>query len=220
MSVAGYEFAEAGEGGDSEQAVEEARQSGAQRAVVVAPGLVVVVYGACAWCHAQASGGIVEGVEEFVGVDRYAFYGLEAVFFPESCFKEEAGDVGHDCARQRSALAVEIGESRVEVYYFFIERMSGGCAYAESGGHSDAYVTFFKAHEGAGGCDVVHRADYLHVGVEVQASVLIEDFEAGVVADECVFTYGICLGGVGDGVDIEVILVPLHYLIVGEIFVP
>ena len=118
MSVAGYEFAEAGEGGDSEQAVEEARQSCAQRAVVVAPSLVVVVYGACAWCHAQASGGIVEGVEEFVGVDRYAFYGPEAVFFAESCFKEEAGDVGHDCARQRSALVVEIGESGVEVYDF------------------------------------------------------------------------------------------------------
>lgn len=50
--------------------------------------------------------------------------------------------------------------------------------------------------------------------------MVIEYLEAGVIADEGPFAGGVCLACVGYGVDVEIVLVPLYYLIVGEEFAP
>ena len=75
-------------------------------------------------------------------------------------------------------------------------------------------------HKGSFGDDVVHVLDHLHVGVEIEAAVLIEYPEAGIVAHEGILLRLVCLSGIGNDVHIEVVLVPLLYLIVGKILPP
>ena len=58
--------------------------------------------------------------------------------------------------------------------------------------------------------------DDLHIRVEVKATVLIEYLEARIVRDKSILPGLVSLADVRNGVHVEVILVPLPYLIVGQ----
>ena len=76
------------------------------------------------------------------------------------------------------------------------------------------------AHEWAAPDDVVHGSNDLDIGVEVEATVVIEYPHAGVVADEGPLAGLIGLCGIGYDIDIEVLLVPLFDFVVGEELAP
>ena len=106
------------------------------------------------------------------------------------------------------------------VNHFPVERKSCRSSRAQTSSHTDSRVVFLKAHEGSAGYDVVHRADYLDIGVKVDAAVAVENHEAGVVADEGPFAHSGCLAGEGYGVDVEIAFIPASDFPIREVTFP
>lgn len=181
----------------------------------------------------QTVGRHVDGLEIFLGINPYAINLLNALHIFHSVFKKDAcGDMYDRFLTYAARHKLKV-PPLVAVEHLPDEAEAGGHPQAEAGvdslrrhspralrGRGLVLAVGLAAHEVAAGDDVVHRAYHFHVGVEVDAAMLVQDPEAGVVAHEGILPLRVGLGRVGDGVHVEVVLVPLPYLIVRQVSPP
>ena len=107
----------------------------------------------------------------------------------------------------------------IQVEQFAVQAEAGVYPQAKAGSYGwsrSSRGVAFTAHERAAGDDVVQRADDLHVRVEVKPAVLVEYLEARVVRHESILPGLVGLPRIGNSIHVEIILVPLPYLIVGQ----
>ena len=115
----------------------------------------------------------------------------------------------------------------VIVHHFFYYPEAGVNPQAEAGGDAPfARVALCRiriglvTHKVATSDDVVNRTNYFDVRIEVDAAILMQNPEAGIVAHEGILLHGVCLCRIRNDINIEVILIPLFYLIIRQILLP
>lgn len=144
---------------------------------------------------------------------------LDAGRILKAVLAEQLRGVLHDGLKIQRAVRVAEMQRSIEVKQFAIEAEAGVYPQAEAGSYGSCRSSrgvAFASHERAAGDDVVQRADDFHVRVEVQPAVLVEYLEARVVRHEGILPSLVRLPCVRDGVHVEVVFVPLPYLIVRQ----
>ena len=117
--------------------------------------------------------------------------------------------------------------SIVIVHHFFYYPEAGVYPQAEAGGDAPfVRVALCKirigleSHKVATSYDVVNWSYHLNVRIEVDTAILMQNPETGIVAHEGILLHGIRLCRIRNDVNIEVILIPLFYLIIRQILLP
>ena len=146
---------------------------------------------------------------DFLDVGRI----LKAVLAKQFC-----GVLYHGLEVQRAVGVAEM-QRGVKVEQFAVQAEAGVYPQAEAGSYGwsrSSRGIAFAAHERAAGDDVVQRTDNFHVRVEVKPAVFVEYLEARVVRHKGILPGFVSLPRIGNGVHVEVVLVPFPYLIVRQ----
>ena len=115
------------------------------------------------------------------------------------------------------AVAAEEGNVPVVVQHGPDHGLSGLRAEAKPRSHG---VVLLEPQKALVVQQIVQGPQQLHVGVQIDAALVADDFEPGVVADEGPFFACIGLGGVAVFADIEIGLVPPDDLVIRAVFFP
>ncbi len=189
--------------------------------------------GACVRSYMETIGDYIDRAKVFRWVYPQVLCPRNAFLRSHPILKQDFGcDVYNGFLRFNVGMVFKVSPF-VAVEHFLDEAEAGNHPQAEAGvdglrrhspralhGRGLVLAVGLAAHEVAAGDDVVHRADHLHIGVEVDAAMLVKDPEAGVVAHEGILPLRVGLGRVGDGVHVEVVFVPFPYLIAGQVSPP
>ena len=115
----------------------------------------------------------------------------------------------------------------IVVEHFLYDIEAGGYPQAEAG--VDARVARvalcririgLETHKVAPSYDVVNRSYHLDVRIEIDAAILMQNPETGIVAHESVLLLSVRLCRIRNDINIEVILIPLLYLIIRQVLLP
>ena len=86
-----------------------------------------------------------------------------------------------------------------------------------AGGH---VLFVFKTGEGRVPEEFVQRPEHLHVGVHIHAALIIKGIQAHHVGYKGELALGISFGRIGEKIKVEVIFIPLLYLVFRKVFFP
>ena len=169
-------------------------------------------------CLAQPTCQIVEGIEVIPRINPDAGHLLQVVVWPQARLNQYAGGAGHDRLMIELAVLAHKVDTGIVIHHLLVDLMARFYSDAQARRHHRVRLTWnaihFDAHEGASLDNIIHRLDDLDIGVEINAAMMVENPEAGIVAHKRVFPGLIGLGCIWNAVDIEVVLVPLLDLVI------
>ena len=95
--------------------------------------------------------------------------------------------------------------------------------YTYSKARRDSYsiiILLFYAHKISCRNDIVHIVNGLHIRIEIDPSIMIQNPKSGIVTDKSIFAGSISLPCVGNSIYIKIALIPTLDLIVRKILLP
>lgn len=176
---------------------------------------------ACVFGEIQSPGSVVEGIEIIRWVYRNSCNCLDSRLTFQTGFHKLPGcyvhhgvsDIVFSAGQKESQAGVVFKNTLVELHLPESRNTEAGI-YGTS--INFPIGIYFETHERSASDNIIHRADDLDVGVEIDAAMFIEDFEPCVVADEGIFAGLVCLCRIWNGVNVEVILIPFYDFIAGK----
>ena len=98
---------------------------------------------------------------------------------------------------------------RIQFYHLSKQSILPNDTYSEARRDSNLFIILlFHSQKITARHDIIHISDDLHISIEIDASVMIQNPESGIVADESIFAGSISLTSVRDCIYIKIAFIP------------